>query len=289
MTLIELDEKAQELFNRVKKSNEITPEIIKHIEEILPLYSHFYVDYDIKPGQFITKNQAGLYMSYIKMFSVPILITNNSGIVANASGVLIRLDNNILVTNYHVFDEWRRQQLRGETLFQVGSISIPVENMILDFNSSLDLITIQITEEIFNQISQVSYKKFFVPQEWPVNEKVGTMVIASGFPGKLREDGNGFSNLYFGTIVEQITDATETKYIIPFERSTWGQVLGVKNPNDLTSLGGFSGGAVFSNINNELKLSGVIFEDGGNFFDGVRVIRSSVIKQDGTINTEWGY
>ncbi|KUP08444.1 hypothetical protein Q75_02795 [Bacillus coahuilensis p1.1.43] len=289
MKIAELEVKASEILNSINEINEITPEIIKQIENTLPLYSQFYLEYDIATGQFLTKNHSALFMSYIKVFTVPILITNVSGVVANASGVLLSLSKNILVTNYHVYDEWRKQQRNEETLFQIGSISLPVEEIILDCNTSLDLVTLEISDEIINKVCQTSYKKLFIPQKWPVNSEVDEVVVASGFPGKLRSDSTGFSNLYLGTIAEPITDATESKYIIPFDRTTWEKVLGVQDVNSLTSLGGFSGGPVFSNKNNEINLSGIIFEDGGNFFYGIRVIRSSLINRDGTINTTWGY
>lgn len=45
------------------------------------------------------------------------------------------------------------QQSQGETFFQIGSVSIPIEKMILDYIISLDLITLEITEEIINEVN----------------------------------------------------------------------------------------------------------------------------------------
>nr|WP_263326064.1 serine protease [Neobacillus sp. Marseille-Q6967] len=290
MSFLELEQRSQELLDVIRNINEINGELISRIEDLLPNYAEYYDYFDItNPGQFISQNQAALFMAYSKVHTVPILITTNNRVVANASGLLMQLDRSFLITNYHVLEAWNQLNEESETLFQIGSTSIPVEDLIIDSNRSLDLITISVTNELLESISNISLKKFYSPQNWPIEAEVGTLVVASGFPGALREDGIAFSNLHHGSIVEQITDLTESKYIIPFDRNMWEQVLGVNHLNQITSLGGFSGGPVFSLNISDVDLVGIIFEDGGNFFDGIRVIRSSVINRNGTINTLWGY
>lgn len=163
MTIILLEERAKNIINSIKEINEITPEIINQIEQTLPLYSQFYEDYVIESGQFLTENHVTLFMSYIMAFTVPVMIINKSGVVANASGVFLGLGKNILVTNYHVYDEWKKQQMKEETFFQIGSVSVPVQEIILDFNTTLDLVTLEISDEVINRVSKISYKKFFTP------------------------------------------------------------------------------------------------------------------------------
>lgn len=289
MSLEELEEKSKELINDINLQNEIDIELIRRIKEALFQYMEHYEDKNIITGQFITRNHAILAMAYTKVFTVPIVITNQSGVVANASGILFSLDHTFLVTNYHVYEEWKRLSNHSKVLFQVGSASIPVEDLKIDSNKSLDLITITITEEIIQKISLVSPKEAFSSNKWNLTAEVGNVVVASGFPGKLREDGQGFSDLHHGAIVESINEVTESKLIIPFDRSTWEKVLGVKEADQLTSLGGFSGGPVFMFTEKEISILGVIFEDGGDFFDGIRVVHSRVLNRDGTIDTTWGY
>ncbi|NHC43469.1 hypothetical protein G6549_26855 [Bacillus sp. MM2020_1] len=285
----ELEQMSQKLFNTIRQMNDINEELINQIEELLPQYTQYYKDYpNSSPGQFISDNQIGLFMAYTKAFTVPIVIANRNKIFANASGLLLKLDRTFLITNLHVYEEWKKLNDQLENFFQIGSLSIPVEDLIIDKNSSLDLISISLPEQVIKLIEIDSYKKFYSPKNWPFETEKETIVVASGYPGKVRKDYIGFTHLKHGSVAEKITDLTESKYIVPFNRHVWEEVIGVY-PNELTDLGGFSGGPVFSFENDVVNLIGIIFEDGGNFFDGIRVIRSSVINTDGTISNQWGY
>lgn len=285
-----LEQSAQKILNTIHQKNDIDENLINQIEELLPQYSEYYERFTIQyPGQFISDNQIELFMAYTKALTVPVLITNRNRTFANASGLILNLDKKFLVTNFHVYEEWKKLNAKSETFFQIGSVSMPVEDLIIDTNETLDLITISAPDLLIEMVSNVSYKKCYTPQNWPYETQKGTMVVVSGYPGKLRDDCAGFSHLHHGSIVEQIADSTESKYIVSFNRNTWKKVYGIKDVNELTSLGGYSGGPVFIVDNGTVNLVGVIFEDGGNFFDGIRVIRSSVINTDGTINTQWGY
>lgn len=291
MNFQELEEISQKLLNIICKDNDIYEETTDLIEEILPLYSQYYKDYpNLSSGQFISDKQIDLFMAYIKVFTVPILITKDDMVKANASGVLLDLDQKFLITNFHVYEQWRKLNEESKTFFLFESISLPVEDLIIDVNRSLDLISILVPDELYKLISTVSYKKFFTPNKWPYEAERGTIVIASGYPGKMREDYADYTHLHHGSVAERITDLTESKYIVPFNRNLWEPAnFGVKDVSGLTNLGGFSGGPVFSFDNRVVNLVGIIFEDGGNFFDGIRVIRSSLINTDGTFNNEWGY
>ncbi|MEK3977301.1 hypothetical protein MKZ20_21960 [Psychrobacillus sp. FSL K6-2684] len=290
MSLQEMEQKSQKLIYEIRQINDINEELIMQIEEILPQYSKYYKDYSIdNPGQFISNNQATLFMAYTKVFTVPVLITNGKKAFANASGLLLNLDRKFLVTNFHVYEKWKKLNDESTTYFQIGSVSIPVEDSIIDINRTLDLITISVPEFLLEMLSISSYKKFYTPENWSIETEKGTMVVASGYPGKIRDDHMGFSALHHGSIIDEITDITESKYIMPFNRDEWKQVLGIKDIKDLTSLGGFSGGPVFSFDHGVVNLVGIIFEDGGDFFDGIRIIRKSMINTDGTINNQWGY
>lgn len=290
MSFQELEQKAQRLVNTIHQKNDINEELINQIEELLPQYSQYYEKFPIAyRGQFISDSESTLAMAYTKALTVPILITKDNRACANASGLLLSLDRNFLVTNFHVYEEWEKLNKESKTYFLIGSISIPVESLIIDKNKSLDLISILVPDQLMEIISTISYKKFHSPHNWPFETEKETIVIASGYPGKMREDYIGFTDLYHGSIAEKITDLTESKYIVPFNRNQWEQALGIKDPNNLKNLGGYSGGPVFLFDKGTVNLVGIIFEDGGNFFDGIRIIRSSLINTDGTISNQWGY
>lgn len=287
-----LEKMAKELVNVIHQKNEINEELVNQIEELLSQYKKYYkFAYLSYPGQFISDYQASLFMAYTKALTVPILITDGKKVFANASGVILNLNKKFLVTNFHVYEAWENLNNKSKTFFQIGSISIPVENSIIDKNKSLDLISISVPDQLIEMVSNISYKKSYSPENWPFETEKGAIVVASGYPGKIREDyiELGLSHLNHGSITDQITDLTESKYIMKFNRDEWQQVLGIKDPNDLTDLGGFSGGPVFFCNNGTINLVGIIFEDGGDFFDGIRVVQSSLINGDGTISHQWGY
>jgi predicted amidohydrolase len=110
------------------------------------------------------------------------------------------------------------------------------------------------------------------------------MVYVAGWPGILREDGSGYSNIFYVSINGEVSDITDRRFIVEFNRDEWIVTLGVREPEELEHYGGFSGGPVFLFIDGELKLVGFICEDGANFFDGMQIVQSSFINRDGTIH-----
>lgn len=98
----------------------------------------------------------------------------------------------------------------------------------------------------------------------------------------LRIDGVNEATSKYVSIQEEIMDSSESRSIILFQRENWIRCLGLNNPEELTRVGGFSGGPALIFKDGILELVGVISQDGGSLFD-IQIVNAKYIKPDGTI------
>jgi len=239
----------------------------------------------LEKGTFRNSNYCKLLSRYIQLFTSPIVIVGDNKKVISGSCVFIELKEKFIITNNHVVQAWKDLQKAGNKVsFQIGSITIPLESLIIDFDRDLDLATIKIPIEYEDQIVYKQDKFFYKPAKWPYNNTTkDDIVTMAGYPGVLREDNNDFSNIYYASICESIEDVDKTKGVMVFDRDNWVKSLGLRSPSELDKVGGgFSGGPVFRFVDGEVELIGIVSENGGSFFD-IMFAFSSYINKDGTI------
>lgn len=221
---------------------------------------------------------AEIFVNYIKNFTVPIVFGVEKR--NNGSGCLLRLNRDLLVTNAHV--------IRGaipEERVLIGGIEVfKIAEKIISIDDDLDLAVIDLSDGLNEEIEDKG-KMFFEPKSWPSSEcEIGDQVFIVGYPGVFREDTELLSTIYYAAIREEIMDVTDRRLVSNFNRENWEKKIGVKEISELKRLGGLSGGPVFICRDDIPELVGFTYEDGGGFFDGVKIIKSSFINRDGEIS-----
>lgn len=239
----------------------------------------------IQAGQFMDNTEVTLLQILFSIYTCPIIIWDGNKVV-NGSGFFVDLDEKLLITNHHVVEGWRSiKKVTPGTKFQLGSISIPIESLLIDEDKNLDLATIKVPNEIFKEINLSLYKEFYISDALSsrISQK-GDIVTLCGFPGSIRHDGDGYSNMHISTISEPVTDVSNNKTLVTFNRENWVQTLGVNTPENLTSLGGFSGGPVFYYDRGNINYVGTISEGMEGLAEGIFVVNGNLINRDGTLN-----
>lgn len=222
---------------------------------------------------------AEIFITYFKNFTVSIVFGDDEQ-RNNGSGCLLRLNKDFLITNAHVI-----RGAKGAERLLVGKVEVwNIVEKIISIDDDLDLAVIDLSDGL-NQDLEDTGKMFFEPKSWPPSEcEVGDQVFIIGFPGIFREDEEEFSTVHYTAIREQIMDVTDRRLISEFNRDNWTKALGCKQISDLERLGGLSGGPVVICRDDIPELVGFTYEDGGGFFDGVKIIKSYFINKDGKIN-----
>jgi hypothetical protein len=221
---------------------------------------------------------AEIFVTYFKNFTVPIVFGDENR--NNGSGCLLRLDRDFLITNAHVI----RGAIPAKQLL-IGKVEVrKIEEKIISIDDDLDLAVIDLTDGLNEELEDTG-KMFFEPKSWPSSEcEIGDQVFIVGYPGIFREDEELFSLVYYTAIREEIMDVTDRRLVSGFNRENWKKTLGLKEISELKRLGGLSGGPVFICRDDIPELVGFTYEDGGNFFDGVKIIKSNFINKDGEIS-----
>lgn len=221
-----------------------------------------------------------IFVTYLKHFTLSIVFGEDSR--NNGSGCLLRLNKDLLVTNAHVM----RAAIAANSVL-IGQVEVfNIEESLLSIDDELDLAVVELSIEVKEEIEDTG-KMFFQPKSWPSNNpEIADHIYIVGFPGVFREDEEIFSVLHYAAIHETIMDVSDRRLLSEFNRENWKKALGQKEISELTRLGGFSGGPVFIFRDGTAELVGFTYEDGGNFFDGIKIIRSHHINKDGCIIKE---
>lgn len=232
----------------------------------------------LQKGRSREDGYAEIFVTYFKNFTVPIVFGDEKR--NNGSGCLLRLNRDFLITNAHVI----RGAIPEERLL-IGNVEVwKIEDKVISIDDDLDLAVIDLSDGL-NKDLEDNGKMFFEPKSWPSSEcETGDQVFIVGYPGIFREDEELFSIVYYTAIREEIMDVTDRRLVSGFNRENWKKALGLKEISELKKLGGLSGGPVFICRDDIPELVGFTYEDGGGFFDGVKIIKSSFINKDGEIS-----
>lgn len=235
-----------------------------------------YMNYIYK-GHYRSRDYGEIFTHYFRYFTVSIVFGETKR--NNGSGCLLRLNKDLLITNAHVI----KAALKTDRVL-VGKVEIyEIKKKVLDIDEDLDLAVIDLSDGLNEELEDTN-KMFFEPKIWPpLKPEREDLVYIVGFPGVFREDEETFTSVHYAAIHENIVDVTDRRMISQFTRENWKNVLGPKDVEDLTRLGGLSGGPVFMNRDGQADLVGFTFEDGGSLFDGVKIIRSHHINKEGEI------
>ena len=249
----------------------------ENIQEIINVVKNY--SRQLQQGKSRTNAIAQIFVTYFKNFTVSILFggeTRNNG-----SGCLLRLNKDFLVTNAHVI----KGAIKEERVL-IGNVEVKdLKNKILSINDELDLAVLDLSDGL-NEELEYTGKMFFEPKSWPSSTcELEDQVFIVGFPGVFREDEKMFSSVYYTGIREEVMDVTDRRIVSGFNRENWKKSLGLKEISELSRLGGLSGGPVFICRDDVPELVGFTYEDGGSLFDGVKIIKSSFINEDGEIST----
>ncbi|EMR05788.1 peptidase Do [Bhargavaea cecembensis DSE10] len=265
------------LINALEKvyDEESTEKKQVYIKELIDSIKHY--SNQLHKGRYREAGYGEIFVTYFKNFTVSIVFGTEER--NNGSGCLLRLNRDFLITNAHVI----KGAIEAKRLL-IGSVEVyNIEEKIVSIDDDLDLAVIDLSESLNKDLEDTG-KMFFTPESWPPSEsEIGDQVYIAGFPGIFREDEEMFSSIYYTAIHEEIMDVTDRRLIVKFSRENWKKALGLKEISDLKRLGGLSGGPVFICRDDKPELVGFTYEDGGGFFDGVKVIKSYFINNDGEI------
>lgn len=276
-TIEHLEQVSELLQNgNIDRAKEFISEMIDATKE----YKH-----QVEHGRVRNGGYADLVMRHLRAFISPAIIRSEEEI-QNGTCFFVELkDKSIAVTNHHVIQHWLDLKKKGiQAEFRIGNVIYPsdLEPFIIDSCQQLDLATILVPPDI--KLAMEDIGTLFYKYEPPLTVNKGDLVFALGWPGVLREDQIKQSNIYVVTILDEVIETTDRRFIIQFHRDDWTKRFGKKEIVDLTSLGGLSGGPVFLFSDGDLRLVGVIFENMEGFIDGVQCVHFKYIKPDGYID-----
>lgn len=232
---------------------------------------------------------------YPLRFSTPVFFgdfprNNNPAKINNGSASLLNFGNGPLaITCFHVLNHYRSRIENGDKcLFQIGPCRLDPLNQLISENKELDIAVISLSEKQASEITKndVISSSFFQPICWPANPISKDEYIAfGGFPGKWRTQLTGGA-LEFGTYSSggsRVDTVGNTYFITQFEREYWIQSLGLKDPVDLTELGGLSGGPAFVSRGLYFDFIGIIYQFSSDY-ELLYLRNSNILRSDGQIN-----
>lgn len=225
----------------------------------------------------------------IQKYSIPIVIAtphNGRHLINNGTGLFLELDQRLLITNEHVLTACKNAPEGAAIL--IGEYNMSVEDFVQATlesrsNTNLDLAVIKIPETLIESWVIHQNKLFYKPESWPPQlPQNRNMVFLAGYPGVLREDKGNEIGTFFASIQDEIMDVGVTSSIMNFNKMEWIKRLGVRNIEELTRLGGFSGGPMFLFLDGKLILLGIIRQGDGDFFD-MQFVHARFIQNNGEI------
>jgi hypothetical protein len=215
----------------------------------------------------------------------------------NGTLSLLELDHrHIGITCFHVLEKYRkkREQVPMLDIF-LGLLELDPLSRIIDQDSSLDLVTLDLSGVDLKQVSDHPPigSTFFCPADWPCSEvKEGDFVAFGGFPGLLRVPLN-FRDIEFRSFSHgacRVVSVHEDHLVCQFEREDWLCPDNLGSHNALPEvgqldLGGLSGGPVFILRQLHWEFVGIIYEYSTEY-ELLRIRPSNLISSDGRINRD---
>lgn len=184
-----------------------------------------------------------------------------ASVAQHASGVMVFTGTTLcLCTAQHVVARYRN--LRREdnrVVFQVGHVSFDPEPRILFESAADDLIVLGMNGSDQYRIEASTWSCTVWPPPGPV---VGEYVAFAGLPNDYRI--NAGTHLQFAIVggILQVISVSSNKFKCYMDRETLIKVRGSHVPPPGTNFGGMSGGPVFSLVNDEPDLCGIITDFG---------------------------
>jgi hypothetical protein len=216
------------------------------------------------------------------------------------NGTLSLLDlehRHIGVTCFHVLEAYRQKREQVPTLdFYLGLLALDPLSRVIDQDSSLDLVTLDLSGVDLKQVSDHSQigSTFFCPPVWPCAEvKEGDFVAFGGFPRLFRVPLN-FRDIEFGSFSigacrvasvheDHIVCQIEREYLVsPDNLGSSHHALCAEGQLDL---GGLSGGPVFILRQLHWEFVGTIYEYSLEY-ELLYIRPSKFISVDGRINRD---
>jgi hypothetical protein len=223
------------------------------------------------------------YVRPILFGDPPARIVTNEPLLRGATVTFVKSSKRIFgITNHHVVQAFRKLRLKDpQAHCQLDSLSLDIEQRLLDQNEKLDLATIDITEAEITKMGAIAYS----PSKWQHDTPVtGELAAIVGYPGRLRffDPPKEVNVVYVGLILP-ITSISSTNITFQFQRQYWKTHVGQVEPSQLDDFGGISGSGVFA-MRIAPVLVGIVYEYGPNF-DLLVCSKTDCITEDGKINS----
>lgn len=232
------------------------------------------------------------YQNQCSNYVIPVFIADNiskvdSKVYSNGTATFIDTGmKKILVTNEHVIREYREQRIQHTDLnFYLGSLVIDVEDRLIDINKDQDLATLTIEPEELTSLGKECCSCVNWPPDIISSDEV---VMFIGFPGIFRRlVSTNVVRFESAIIVDDVTSSSPGKFTIHMDFSDYFKFSGLRDADELTDIGGFSGAGVFkfkdSGLMKIVEPAGIIFEGSSNL--NVQLAKHiGFINADGTIN-----
>lgn len=208
------------------------------------------------------------------------------------SAAIVQLPSALVaVTCAHVIDGFRMAVRDDERFhFQLGSMPLPVLDMIIAEEGGLDLATIDLSTlasvAVLSERDDETPLFALTPQKWPPSEVTrGEQLIVTGFPG-----GDYRTHVAYGivdapsfTLGAVAVDVDRAGIVIELRRDQWltEDFQEVSDSIRELDVGGLSGCPVFA-VRSSLEFVGVVTMNTGSL-DGLRVRSTTFIGADGFI------
>jgi Trypsin-like peptidase domain len=267
----------------------VTPGSLQHALNKLPL--------KINLDPLAARNTGLLALELLSPFTVMLAITEVENPRAtdplkNGTGSLIDTgQNKFLVTNHHVYDEFVK--LRAENSFArllmsgAGRPFVDISAVpCIASDEILDLAVLAIPPFVVSEQGKAYYRA----AEWPPRRpNKGTKVVVAGYPGEgrcvLDGDTLGISPLSVGRTITSISD--RQFLLVDETQDSYSHTPDGRSA--LTSFGGISGGAAFSQLGRGDRISDYYlcgFEKEEGFNNTIVVVHADFIKADGSIRDD---
>lgn len=245
---------------------------------------------------------------YPHLFSSPIFYVDyESNTIKNGTLTLINIDDHGLIgiTCSHVIDEYLLGIEQGRRFsFQVGRLPINPQQLLIDHDKDLDLVTLRLNDRLLPWLRGRSFPEMGsqpVSKIYQGEVKKDDTIILGGLPGKFVEyklqDTLIFTTFSIGR--RQVNSASAIQYsCVVNDPNSWAvheEIYSFPPPKDLLDPGGLSGGPVFIEVTAEgglvhYELAGIIYE--GRFPMGgttlvLEIRPAKLIKPNGEIQRDF--